>query len=207
MSYSADLADSFFDALVEQSAGIADPLHLAQVWISESNLKADAVCMIHGLPFAGGIFQAVNSTLRGLGYTDGVAAFARLIADDQLPWAMKYYAPFKGRLVNPTACYLANFLPALLSQAQNPGYPIASANGQGISWTNAARAAVIYSQNAGLDRDHDGILEVHDLTVRLQQANVTPRAHEVADRINAAKARAGTQGPRSSAPPPPPEAA
>ena len=202
MSYTADLSDSFFDAWVGAFRALdIDPLLPARIAISESNMKSAAICYERGSAFAGGLIQLVGSTLKGLGWTQGVAAFAALSAEDQVPTIARFYTPAKGRIKDQVSCYVWNWLPSLLNHAWNPTFVYASKSGPN-GWTSETKGQLFYSQNAGLDTDHDGSITGIDLARRLDAANKTPRAQEVADRITAAIARIGTPGPRSSTPPP-----
>ena len=201
--YSSDLPDSFFDAWVAAFKALdIDPLLPARIAISESNMKSTAICYERGSAFAGGLIQLVLTTLKGLGWSQGVAAFAALPAEAQIPTIAKFYAPAKGRIKTQVDAYVWNWLPSLIGHAGNFTFVYASKSGPN-GWTNDVRGASVYAMNAGLDTDHDGVINGIDLSRRLDAANKTARAQEVASRITAAVNRVGLVGPRSSAPTPP----
>src|SRR5258708_39964546 len=93
-----ELSDSFFTSLVEMCRRLeCRPIDMAGCWMSESGLSPKA----HNPGGnASGLFQALPSTLAGLGYRQHWDDFIRLSAEEQLPWAERYYSPFKGQLTS-----------------------------------------------------------------------------------------------------------
>ena len=154
------------DAKVPQDA-------LKRVMISESNWTTTAICMVDKAPFAAGPNQLVGTTLRGLGYLDGVVAFSKLPFQEQLKTIALFYKQpmIYGRIHNEVECYVANWLPAMLAHAGDPGH------------VYATRGTKLYTNNAGLDANHDGIIDNADLARRLDSANATARALDLEQRL------------------------
>ena len=98
--------------------------------------------------------------LRGLGWTKGDAEFRKLSAAEQMPFVRRYFLPYRGQLVNATAVYVATFLPALIKHAADPTYQLVVRGGR-LGWA--------YAPNLGFDADHDGDIEVQELTQRLNR--------------------------------------
>lgn len=156
-----DLDDAFFAAFVAacERLGI-DPLALIRVLYSESSVMASAH-NIHG--DASGILQAMPQTLLGLGWTRGHEAFRQLSAAEQVPYLERYYTPYAAHCRTDALCYVATFLPALLTRADElgPAFPLCGARGP-LAWA--------YGANRGLDIDRDGVITVADLGRRLELA-------------------------------------
>ena len=173
--YTHDLSDSFFAKLVAVCDEVkCRPADLLAVMMNESAIRPDAH---NPNGDASGILQFMPFILRGLGYTQGDAAFRKLSAVDQLPFVARYLRPHMGKLVNATACYLAVFLPALIGHAAEPDYPLVVKNGK-LGWA--------YAPNVGFDHDKDGTIQVSELTYALSRAMLYPRYVEACARANAA---------------------
>lgn len=119
------------------------------------------------------------------------SAFARLSLIDQLAWAYRYYKPHAGQLVNPGACYAANFVPGLLAHAAEPSFVICASNGR-ASWAMdrdpakaSARSRDWYRQNVSLDADNDGAITMGDLATTAARALSRERGVELAARLEA----------------------
>ncbi len=173
--FSHDLSDEFFGELVDMCKRLdCKPHDLAGCWMSESNVTTRA----HNPAGATGLFQVIPSTLRGLGFQGDWKAFQALSDLEQLAWAEKYYRPHKGRLVSMGACYLATFLPALMSHAGEPTFVLCGQHGP---------FAFAYAGNAGaFDPHQKGWITVQDLTDRIERVTTGPRWQEISDRIKVA---------------------
>lgn len=182
VAHTSDWTDADVEAFVELANRLgARPLDIGGCWMSESGLHTTA----HNVNGdAVGLFQAMPATLRGMGFSGGWKAFAALSIRDQLKWALEYYAPHKGKLVSPGACYLATFLPALMSHAADPTFVLCATLGPHAAW---------YAANKGLDVDHDGAIRVQDLTDRIARVQTGARWDEFAARVHAAMQDAPTQ--------------
>lgn len=159
----------------------AKPLDLAGCWMSESGLHSIAH---NPNGNATGIFQAMPATLRGLGYTGTWDQFQHEALAVQLNFAAKYYAPHRGQLVSPAACYLSTFLPAFMSHAGDPSFVLCTTDDPLVipvpvhpGW---------YKANRGLDVNGDGKITVQDLADKIARSTVGPRWAEFAARVNAA---------------------
>ena len=157
----ADIGDDFFSALRDMADKLdAEPVSFMAVWFSESGMRAAAWNdNPKSLPpekrwNASGIFQAMPATLKGLGYPGDHTSFRLLSATQQLPWALRYYSPYKGKLVSVGAIYVANFLPALIDHAGDPNYVMAAKNGV-RSWA--------FMPNAAFDANGDMQITVGEL--------------------------------------------
>src|SRR5258706_10444854 len=124
MTLSADLSDQFFVDFVDMCERLnCDPLDLLGVAAYESGVRANAHNRNGN---ASGLWQLMPATARGLGWNvasdPNLEAFRGLDAVEQLPWFEKYFSPHRGKLVSAAACYVATFLPALLSHAGDSTY-------------------------------------------------------------------------------------
>lgn len=151
-------SDWFYQKLVStcDELGCA-PADLLLVMNSESGMKPDAWNKNGN---ASGLIQFMPFILVGLGWTKGHEAFRKLTAEEQMPFVRRYFMPHKGKLVNATAVYLATFLPALIGHASEPTYKMVIKGGQ-LGWA--------YAPNIGFDANHDGDIEVQELTKRLER--------------------------------------
>lgn len=185
----ADLSDSFFlrHAGVAQRLGV-DPFDLLKPMYSESNIRAAAH---NPNGDASGVLQFMPATLRGLGWTQGDAAFRALPADEQVPFVEAYFRPHAFRiggggqkipqLTTAAHVYTVMFLPADLTSlvAAGEGWPsvILCQHGGKLSWAEDA--------NKVLDENGDGAITAGELMDRLDKVCVGPRWDEICDRMTA----------------------
>lgn len=152
------LSDGFFTKLVIACEELqCAPADLLLVIESESNLIPSAWNRNGN---ASGLIQIMPFNMPGLGWTKGHEAFRQLSGEEQVPFIRRYFLPHKGKLVNATAVYIATFLPALMKHATEPTYKMVIKNGR-LGWA--------YAPNLGFDADHDGDIEVQELTQRLER--------------------------------------
>jgi hypothetical protein len=176
-AYTADWSDANIAQLVQVANDLgAAPLDLAGCWMSESQLRSHAH---NPNGNAVGIFQAMPRTLGGLGYSGTWETFRGEAVAVQLNWAYHYYRPHVGKLTSPGACYLATFLPAFMSHADEPDFVLCDNTMVHTTW---------YVANRGLDVNGDGRITVQDLTDRIAAVCVGPRWEEFAARVYAATA-------------------
>jgi len=172
----ADISDYFFSALREMGAYLhADPISLLAVWYSESGVRANAH---NPCGDASGILQAMPATLKGLGYPGDHTSFRALSATQQIPWALRYYSPYKGKLGSVGAIYVANFMPALLDHAGDPSYVMTAKNGV-RSWA--------FLPNASFDANGDLQITVGELEDAVHRNAKGPRWEELAARLASAQ--------------------
>lgn len=176
--YTADLSDGFFAKLWAMCGRLkCAPLDLLGCWFNESTVRATAR---NANGNASGIFQVMPFIARGLGWDPkdvDLTRYRLLSAEEQLGWAEKYYGPHAGHLANATACYLATFMPGLLSHAGEPGYVLASHDLRSED----------YWANRGFDRDNKGTIVVGDLTLAIQRACQGSRWGEIVARAKASQ--------------------
>lgn len=179
--YTSDLDDAFFRRLEEVADELqARPLDLLKCWKSESDVRATA----HnngppGAPYekqyhASGIFQAMPATLIGLGWSQGHEGFRMLSATKQLEWALRYYRPYRGKLVSVGAVYTATFLPALIGRAGDPNFVLTARNGP-LPWA--------FGPNAVFDRNGDLAITVGELEDAVSRSCVGKRWAELVSRL------------------------
>ena len=186
--YTADIPAAFFCDLVaacRDKLG-CDPLDMARPLMNESGLSYKAH---NANGNAAGIFQAMPSTLRLLGYQGDWHDFIQLDADQQLPWLVKYYSPYKGRLVNATAVYMATFCPAFLGHASNPQWVICGMDGRSDGLPPGT-SKIWYAANSGFDVPNPkrkGFICVQDLTDAIVRADRGPRWDEIVARLRDAQ--------------------
>lgn len=161
-----DITDDFFPALCKAAAelstedSIVNPRDMMCVMKSESDVRSTA----HNdnpksLPpeqryNASGLIQFMPQTLKNLGWRQGHAAFRQMTPTQQMWWVKKYYEPYKGHLHTIGGLYVATFLPALISHADNRDYVLTAKGGQ-LSWA--------YGPNAGFDANKDFKITVGEL--------------------------------------------
>lgn len=141
----------------------ADPLDALQVSNSESGVSPSAY---NPNGPAVGLIQFLGVTLKGMGWTGTTQEFGNLSDIQQLPYVEKYYAPYKGKLVNKAAIYTATFLPADIDMAADPTAVLVDKNG---------RRGWAYSPNASFDTNHDLKITVSELTDAIDRACRTSR--------------------------------
>lgn len=170
--HTSDLSDEFFQELYAMCSRLeCRPIDMASCWMSESGMNPKA----HNPAGATGLFQVIPSTMKGLGFVGDWKAFQALSAVEQLKWAERYYGPHKGRLLTPSACYLATFMPSLLAHAKEPAFVICARNGP---------FAYAYAGNyTAFDPTGKGWITVQDLADRIEHVTRGPRWEEIAARI------------------------
>ena len=155
--------------------GIADPATPLGVWAAESDNDPTAH---NPQGDASGIFQLMPATAVALGWDPDdthLDAFRRLPVADQMPWAIRFYAPHRGRLATPRDFYLRTFL------------PFADRADGVLAGRDGPRAAV-YAANAGLDVTAKGFLVADDLTAAAARRDTSPRTRDLVARARAALA-------------------
>jgi len=189
----ADIDDDFFPLLREIAAELSTPgapcrpRDMLAVMFSESRCRATA----HNdnpkhLPpekrwNASGLIQFMPDTLRGLGWTQGHAAFRQLTATQQLAYVRRYYMAYRGQLGSVGALYTATFLPALVRFAGDPSY-VLTATGQG---PDAARLAWAYDPNKVFDTNKDFAITVGELEAAVARNCTGARWAELLARLSA----------------------
>ncbi len=180
MTYTADLPDAFLIRLqtIAEALG-AKRRQMLAVMMSESGVRADA----HndgppGAPdekryHASGLIQFMPATLRGLGWTQGHAAFRKLSAFEQLPFVHNYYAPHRGHLDTVGGLYVATFLPALVKHCGDPSFVLTAKDGP-LGWA--------YGPNAVFDVNRDYAITVGELELAVARNCRGPRWSELASR-------------------------
>lgn len=169
-----DLSDAFFAKLRAACERIgASPFDVLGVMMNESGVRADAK---NPTADANGLIQFMGDTLKGLGWEGTSEAFRRLSAEEQVPYVEAYFAPHKGKLGSPAACYLCTFLPALLAHAGDMTFVLCAALGP-LAWA--------YAANKGFDRAGNGHITVQDLAYAIDRACTGPRWNEIAVRMQA----------------------
>jgi hypothetical protein len=164
--YADDLAvPGFYDYVksMGQRYGF-QPLDMLGVWMSESGVRANAH---NPNGHASGINQLMPPIAAGLGWQRDDALppdplthipltnYRALNPLSQLPWIARYYAPYAGKMTSPSRCYLATFLPALLSDPTlNDQTVLAQKNGK-LGWA--------YSANAIFDENNDLKIQLFEL--------------------------------------------
>lgn len=182
--YTSDILDSDLMRLEIFSVAVGcDPFDAAGTWMSESGLFTKA----HNINGdASGIFQAMPATLKGMGYRPELgdndsaraAAFRAESFQVQIRWAQRYYTPYKGKLKNKAAFYVATFLPADIDYAM-------SGTADTVLVQKDGRRGWAYSANAGFDENHDLKITVGELEDAIDRACRGPRWEEFNERLSA----------------------
>jgi putative peptidoglycan binding protein len=177
-----DIDDAFLPRLEEVADELeARPLDLLKCWKSESDVRAAAH---NPNGDASGIFQAMPATLVGLGWGKDTAAYRRLTATQQLEWALRYYRPYRGKLVSVGAVYTATFLPALIAHAGNPDFVLTAKSGP-LGWA--------YAPNAVFDRNGDLAITVGELEDAVRRNCIGARWTELLARLEGRVAQQPTE--------------
>jgi hypothetical protein len=184
--FTQDISDKFFQDLkyaVAPTLGNCDPLDILRPLMNESGLSFKA----HNTQGnASGIFQAMPSTLKNLGFPGTWQDFVQLDADAQLfPWLWDYYRPYAGKLTNATAVYMATFCPAWIDHAVEPDFVICGNGPTSNVRLSPSMNKIWYAQNRGFDHDNKGFITVSDLTQAIARADTGARWAEIVDRLNA----------------------
>lgn len=165
-THTADHSDRFYQVANDISSSLqCQPLHLLGAGNAESGMSAKAE---NPRSSATGILQWMQVHWQKWGFTR--AQFAALPADEQIQYALKYLAPFKGALTSSAAIYTAVFLPAFVHEADDPTY-VLCARGEKLGWA--------YSANAVFDADGDGRITVGELDDAIHRNWTGPRCAEM----------------------------
>jgi hypothetical protein len=174
LAHTGDVSDKAIQVLEELAREHDRPaIEFAGVFYSESGFSARAYNATS--PTASGCFQVIPSTLKGLGFRGTPKEFRELDVADQLEYAKLYYKPHKGKLKSRVHIYVANFLPALISMADDP-QAVLSAQGGFMGW--------VYGANRLIDRNNDGKIQVWELDACITRACRGPRWEELKARID-----------------------
>jgi hypothetical protein len=180
--HTQDIDELFFPRLDEVASELgAQPRHMLAVMYSESGCRADAWNdNPKNLPpeqrwNASGLIQVMPTTLRGLGWADGHAAFRRLSATEQLTYVRRYYDPYRGHLDTVAGLYVATFLPALVNHAGDPMF-VLTAKGGPLGWA--------YAPNAAFDTNGDYAITVAELEDAVMRNCRGPRWAELNARLS-----------------------
>lgn len=174
------------------------PLEGLRVLYSESACKAtslndnpkkrrNAAGQIEDVPLderynAAGLNQNMPFILKGLGFRRELGpraraeAFCAMSVVQQLPYVRQYYIPHRGKLTSVSAWYMATFLPAYLSHADEPDYVLAQKDAGGFS-------GAVYRANSGFDADGDLAIQVRELEQAVNRNCVGARWAELAERV------------------------
>lgn len=140
----------FRSALAEMALGLGlNPSYIAAPMAVETG-HTFSPSIQNPFTRATGLIQFMPPTATAMGTS--VEALKRMSATEQLAYVKRFFAPYAGRIRPdvPGDYYLAIFYPALIGH--DPGTVIYSAGDTG------------YAQNAGLDRNGDGVITVGDVT-------------------------------------------
>jgi hypothetical protein len=102
---------------------------------------------------ATGLIQFMEPTAKGLGTT--TAKLAAMSAVDQLDYVERYFAPFTGRLWTLGDVYMAILYPAAV--------------GQPADYALFTKPGKKYTQNAGLDKNGDGVVTKMEAEARVRE--------------------------------------
>lgn len=184
--FTKDIDNLFFPRLEEvcedlsTEDGTCRAIDLLRVMKSESDVRADAWNNNpKNLPpeqryNASGIIQFMPATLLREGWTHGHADFRKLTPTEQLPWVRRYFAAYRGKLINSAAVYTATFLPALIDHAGDPDFVLTAKDGP-LGWA--------YQPNASFDANHDLAITVRELDEAIDRNCRGPRWGELVARL------------------------
>jgi len=140
----------FKSALAEMALSLGlEPSYLAACMVIETG-RTFSPSIRNPFTGATGLIQFMPTTARMLGTS--TAALASMSATAQLEYVKRFFRPHVGRIRPnvPGDYYLAVFMPAYIGR--DPSTVLFSAGDTG------------YAQNAGLDRNGDGVITVGDVT-------------------------------------------
>lgn len=106
-----------------------------------------------------GLIQFMASTARDLGTT--VGQLREMTQLEQLVYVEKYFQPYKGRLNSLEDLYMAILWPAAIGKPLN--HPLFK------------HGTLAYSQNAGLDKNRDGVITKDEAAAKVQEALILGR--------------------------------
>jgi len=142
--------ESFRSALAEMALSLGlDPSYIAAVMAIETG-RTFSPSIQNPYTRATGLIQFMPATATAMGTT--IDDLKRMSAVTQLEWVKRFFLPKVSRIRPnvPGDYYLAVFYPAAIGR--DPGTVIFS------------RGETGYMQNAGLDRNGDGLITVGDVT-------------------------------------------
>ncbi|MGS1116028.1 baseplate hub protein [Castellaniella sp. UC4442_H9] len=111
---------------------------------------------------ATGLIQFIPSTARGMGTS--TAQLAGMSEVEQLDWVEKYFKPYAPNIHNMSDCYMAVLWPAAIGKSDDY-----------VLWT---QGSIEYTQNAGLDINHDGTVTKAEAASRVNRAYMEGQAHK-----------------------------
>jgi hypothetical protein len=179
-----------------QRLGITDETVPLRVWANESNNHPGA----KGGGLASGLFAMTPVAAKEIGYDlasdPDLKRFRSLSVKDQLPWAERYYAKRRGPIDTVARFYVYNYLPSLLSHADDPSFVLAHAGTPAYDdnwWVFDAKRDATgrpIPTSTGASQPDKGYIQVSDLEEAARRAT-GPRTRELIDRVQALKARGG----------------
>jgi len=177
--------------------GEAFPVNLAKLMAHESGCDPAAINWVYERDEGGkvvgrhagavGLIQFEPDVLRGLWWTKGTDAFARLTVAQQLPYVRRFLLPHAAaiRAGGLGVLYTAVFLPALVARAADPTFVLCALQGP-LAWA--------YSANATFDHDGKGWITPADLARAAEEFYArTPAAQDLATRLAKLDAMPDTQ--------------
>src|SRR5690625_2303 len=111
---------------------------------------------------ATGLIQFIPSTARGLGTT--TQALANMTAVEQLEYVYKYFEPKASQIRNMADCYMQVLWPAAVGKPDDY-----------VLWT---AGSIEYTQNRGLDTNHDGTITKGEAAGRVDRMFKEGLAHK-----------------------------
>lgn len=100
-----------------------------------------------------GLIQFMPATAKALGTS--TAELSNMTPEDQLKYVYKYFEPYKGRIRSIDDMYMAILWPRAVGQ---PG-----------TYQLFVRGGVAYRQNAGLDRNKDGVVTKDETCAKIRE--------------------------------------
>lgn len=154
-SAAPDLGDDFYRDWIAMAGRLGvDPIDLIRPAFAETAVR------LRGGISGGGVIGFIPSTLPNIGWKGTPEEFFALSALEQIPWVERYYRPYAPWMKSDALVYVASFTPAFLhaAAASGPSFVLASRDGANKH---------IYEANPILDRNHDGLITVGDLSQHL----------------------------------------
>jgi hypothetical protein len=128
------------------------------VMMAESGIRAQA---LNTTSRATGLIQFTPKTAMNLGTT--VEDLYRMTATQQLDYVYLYFKPYANKMKSVSDVYAIVFMPLALGKDAN--YVMGKKGDSGQLIPGLSKNAV-YTQNSGLDLNHDEIITVAELTAR-----------------------------------------
>ena len=120
--------------------------------------SANMASAMHPVTKAVGIGQFIPQTLRNLGWTKTPEEFAQLSERDQIPYARRYFAPYRNRMPTLRQVYAAVFLPKYINECADPDYVLASEGSQ------------VFALNSSFDSNGDHKIQAEELAGAARRA-------------------------------------